>query len=207
MTDGTTPTASTIQLVLATGNPKKVQEFHELLTPLGWGLTSAKAIGLQLPTEPTGAEGATLSSNAALKAEFICKKTNSWALADDSGLFVAALPHNLGVDTATYGGIEILLTALANQDNRQACFRCVLALARPNAPTLFFTGEDNGRISHQALGMAGLTYDPVFIQEGHSLTNSERIQREGLASVKGQGHRGKAVQALMAWAQQNGHSC
>jgi XTP/dITP diphosphohydrolase len=207
MIDCLAPKAPPIQLVLATGNLHKIQEFQELLAPLDWNITSAKTLGLQLPTEPAGADGATLNSNAALKAEFICEKTSSWALADDSGLFVKALPHDLGVDTATYGGVALLLAALANQGRRQACFRCVLALARPNAPTLYFTGEDHGTISHQALGTAGLTYDPVFIQEGHTLTNSERIANAGLAAVKGQGHRGKAVQTLMAWAQQNRHSC
>lgn len=207
MTDASLTKAHTIQLLLATGNPHKVDEFQELLAPLGWSITAAKAQGLQLPPEPTAAEGATLPSNAALKAEFICKKTNSWALADDSGLFVAALPNDLGIDTATFGGVEKLLAAMTQETNREACFKCVLALARPNLPTLLFTGEDTGAISVKALGTAGLTYDPVFIQDGHTFTNSERIEREGLVVVKGQGHRGKAVQALIAWAKQNGHSC
>jgi XTP/dITP diphosphohydrolase len=190
------------RVVLATGNPGKIIEFEDLLAPLGWELTSAKDLDLSLPTEPTRLDGATLTGNATLKAEFIAKATGGWALADDSGLFVAALPNDLGVDTALYGGVPKLLQALEGVRNRRATFQCVLALAHPGRSTQLFSGEDTGTIAQQAIGTAGLTYDPVFIQDNHTQTNSARMEALGVGAVKGLGHRGKAVQALIAWAKQ-----
>ncbi len=193
-------------LALATANLGKIKEFEALLGPLHWHLQNLKQTGLSLPAEETSKDGATLESNATLKAEHVSRALNCWALADDSGLFVEALPQVLGVDTATYGGTAKLLAAMKNVVNRQAELRCVLALARPNQPTLLFKGVDHGSIATDAEGTAGLTYDPVFIQDGETLTNAQRIELLGLAQVKGAGHRGRAIQAFLNWALQNSRS-
>lgn len=191
---------STDLLVLATSNPGKVAEFHLLLHSLKRRLVRAQDAGVHLPAEATAAEGGTLAGNARLKAETLAVATGQWSLADDSGLFVAALPQALGVDTATYGGPDKLLgelAALPPQTSRNAAFHCVLALARPSQPTLLVSGVDHGTLAPARSGLGGFGYDSIFISENHSLTNATRLDRgEPAGQVKQ--HRQRAVEALLA---------
>jgi len=188
---------------LATQNPGKLLDLQHLLSTIEWDLVAIDPQQVVVPKEGTIATGATLTSNAQLKAEAVCAQTGGWALADDSGLFVEALPNELGVDTAHFGGPDLLLKAMQGVTNRNARFSCVLALARPNVPTLFFTGHDEGLIAQAPAGQGGFAYDPVFVQQGRVQTNAERIDQDGLLKVKSLGHRGQAAQALCAWAKQN----
>ncbi|MCA3243727.1 MAG: non-canonical purine NTP pyrophosphatase [Alphaproteobacteria bacterium] len=187
-------------MVLATSNSGKIAEFMILLQPLKRHFIPAKDVGVALPVELTAAEGGTLAGNARLKAETLAQATGHWALADDSGLFVAALPHLLGVDTATYAGPDELLNtfaALPPQTPRTAAFHCVLALARPNQPTLVVEGVDRGMVAPVRSGYGGFGYDSIFIGENHHLTNAVRLERgEPAAQVKQ--HRQLAVSALLA---------
>lgn len=192
------PVANT--LVLATNNAGKLAEFTDLLKPLNRNLHTAGQAKVALPLEKTAAEGGTLPGNATLKAETLAAATGLWALADDSGLFVAALPHCLGVDTATYGGPAKLIGALAAlppHTPRTAVFRCVLALARPGMPTLVVEGQEKGLIASAMRGQSGFGYDSVFIEEKHSQTNAERLDA-GEPTHQVKLHRQRAVAALLA---------
>lgn len=193
------------QLILATGNPGKVREFETLLSPLGWHVVPAGNLGLKMPEELTRAQGATFHSNAALKAEQICQQANSaWVLADDSGIVLDALQGGPGVDTATFGGPDYLLQVLADmgpETSREGKVGAILALARPGQPTLFFEGWERLTIANERRGEGGFGYDSVLIAEGFTETFAERIDRDGLADVKGQSHRGRAIQAFLEWIQ------
>jgi XTP/dITP diphosphohydrolase len=194
---------NTQRLVLATGNEGKVREFALMLAPLGVQILSAKGLELKMPEEGKGSEGATLMSNARLKAESLCAQSGLSALADDSGLFIEALGGLPGVDTSTYGGPDKLLAAMQGftlQSQRKAYFSCVLAYASPQAETLFFGGRDDGFIAPQRMGEGGFGYDSVFIQEGDTFSNAKRIDLYGLEAIKSLGHRGKAVQSFLTWA-------
>jgi XTP/dITP diphosphohydrolase len=183
-------------VVLGTHNIGKVAELKALLAPMGWNLMSAT--DYTMPQEGTAITGATLYSNATLKAESLCAQTGIWALADDSGLFVEALPDVLGVDTALYGGPAKLLENMSGvpEYQRGAYFRCVVALARPQLPTLLAEGQVTGHIALAQRGIGGFGYDAVFIAEGASQTTAERIDAQGL-DAKADDHRGRAVRALL----------
>jgi XTP/dITP diphosphohydrolase len=186
-------------LVLATLNPGKVHEFRSLFKDTGIEIESLIGRGIALPKEGTAPEGATLKSNAALKAEAICTALGCWALADDSGLFVEALDGAPGVDTATYGGPAVLLNTMGGivPSSRMAEFRCTLALARPRLPTMFFEGRAPGQIALEQQGQGGFGYDSVFIPAGQSLTCAQAVDIHGIAA-KADDHRGRAIRQFLA---------
>ncbi|NBX86291.1 MAG: non-canonical purine NTP pyrophosphatase [Proteobacteria bacterium] len=150
------------RVILATGNAGKVRELSALLAPLGWDL-----VGWAPPVRELRAEeGGTCAGNAILKAEAACAEhPDAWGLADDSGLFVAALGGKPGVDTAHFGGPAALVAAMRDVPvgQRQAYFLCVLALARPGLPTKLFEARVEGVIALELRGTDGFGYDPVFV--------------------------------------------
>ncbi len=189
-------------LLIATHNPGKLKDFHNLIGLTNWTLTSAAIEGLTLPLEPDRTMGATLESNATLKAESLTGRWDGWVMADDSGLFVDALPNELGVDTALYGGPDRLLQALEGTSTREAAFGCVLALAKSGCKSLIFIGNDRGHIAAERRGRSGFGYDSVFVGEGQVKTNAERLDA-GEAYLAVKRHRAVAVGQLIDYLQTN----
>ena len=83
-------------LTIASGNPRKVAEIEAMLGPLP---IEVKRQPKDLEVEETGT---TYFENALLKAQATAKVTNSWTLADDSGLEVDALNGEPGIFSARY---------------------------------------------------------------------------------------------------------
>ena len=84
-------------LVVATQNPGKLKELQHHLSGLPWDL---QMMPEDLDVEETGQ---TFMENACLKASQVAKQMGQWAIADDSGLEVAALHGAPGVYSARYG--------------------------------------------------------------------------------------------------------
>lgn len=185
-------------LVVATGNPGKVQEMQAYLEGTGWELQLKPA---DLEVEETGE---TFAENACLKASEVARATGQWAIADDSGLEVDALDGAPGVYSARYGKtdaerIDRLLTELGNDLNREACFVCVIALARPDGTIALQTeGICPGRILHAPRGSGGFGYDPIFYVPDHQQTFAE-MPPELKHRIS---HRGRAFEALLPQLQQ-----
>jgi XTP/dITP diphosphohydrolase len=180
-------------LVVATGNPGKLKEIQDYLTPLGWELQLKPA---ELEVEETGT---TFAENAALKASQVAKVTGQWAIADDSGLEVAALHGAPGVYSARYGPTDAaciarLLQELDGNLNRSARFVCSMAIAQPNgAIVLQAEGCCPGEILLAPQGTGGFGYDPVFYIPDLNLTFAE-MSAEHKRSIS---HRGQAFAALI----------
>ena len=88
------------RLVVATHNPGKVKEIGALLEPFGMQAVSAGELGISEPDET----GVTFAENACQKAVHSAKASGLPALADDSGLEVAALDGDPGIYSARWGG-------------------------------------------------------------------------------------------------------
>ncbi|MHC4714929.1 MAG: non-canonical purine NTP pyrophosphatase, partial [Planctomycetota bacterium] len=58
-------------------------------------------------------------------------------------------------------------------EERTARFRCVIALASPEAVILMTEGAVEGVITTWPRGDYGFGYDPVFVPEGHEMTFGE----------------------------------
>jgi len=166
-------------LVLATHNKGKLREIAELLAPFGLIVKSAGELGLPEPDETE----TTFAGNAALKARAATDATGLIALADDSGLAVAALDGAPGIYSARWAGaqsdfafamarIERELKAKDAKDY-SAKFVCALALTAPNAEAEIFEGEAFGHLVFPPRGNRGFGYDPIFVMDGMRETFGE----------------------------------
>jgi len=182
--------------VVATGNAGKLVEFRAILEDLPVHLVSLA----EHPEVVMPGEGDDYTANAIAKARTVARATGRPALADDSGLEVAALDGRPGPHSARYGGPELddagrvakLLGALRDSRVRAARFVCVAALATPDGACETALGICNGEILDAPRGDGGFGYDPVFLPEGQ-----DRAMAELAAETKNRiSHRARALRAL-----------
>lgn len=188
-----------IELLIATSNQGKVREIEELFSGTAVRFRSLLDFPSVIEVPETGS---TFEENAVLKARGYASQTGLWALADDSGLEIAALNDAPGVLSARYGGDEksfeqkmsMLLgeMKLAYDKRRDARFVCSMALANSTHDILATsTGICNGVIAKVPRGTNGFGYDPMFIPAGFGKTFGElsddikrEISHRARASVK-----------------------
>ena len=164
-------------LVIASHNPGKVREIADLLQPFGTEVTSAADLGLAEPIET----GTTFAANAELKARAAAEASGQLALADDSGLVVAALAGEPGIHSARWAGpdkdfraaMQKVEDELQGRNDRRAHFACALALCWPDGNLEAFDGAVHGTLVWPPRGTEGFGYDPVFVTDGHDLTFGE----------------------------------
>ena len=205
------------KVVLGTSNSGKLEELRALLRDVPFELVSLAEADVGQDVEETGS---TLEENATLKAETYCRLSGLPVLADDSGLEVDALGGEPGVRSSRYAGqeatdaqrIEYLLGRLAETplDERQARFRCVVAIAWPlrqaqggllrqaqgglAEPVELYSGECPGRIIDEPRGAFGFGYDPVFLLPELGKTMAELSPEE----KNGVSHRSRAARKAAA---------
>ena len=114
-------------ITIASGNPKKVAEIEAMLGPLP---IEVKKQPSSLDVEETGK---TYLENAILKAKAAAALTNSWTIADDSGLEIDSLGNAPGIFSARLAKtnekkIEKILTALGDSPYRSAKVCIVMVL-------------------------------------------------------------------------------
>src|SRR5262249_23484318 len=195
------------KLVIATHNAGKYVELRELLAPYGIGALSAAELGLVEPEET----GKNFCENAVLKARAAALGANMPALADDSGLCVAALGGAPGIHSARWAGEARDFAAAMKRVEREvraakadapirAHFACVLALAFPNGEVATFEGKVFGTLVFPPRGSLGFGYDPIFLPENFSKTFGEMTaqQKHGIPAdgAPGLSHRARAFQAF-----------
>jgi XTP/dITP diphosphohydrolase len=187
-------------LVIATHNPGKLREIAELIQPLGLTTRGAGELGLPEPEET----GKTFAENALIKAHSAASLSGLPALADDSGLCVAALNGAPGIHSARWAGPEknfALAMArvereLGGNPDKRAFFVCVLALAQPDGGAETFEGRVYGALTFPPRGERGFGYDPIFLPEGHRFTFGEMNS----AAKHAMSHRAKAFAKFVASA-------
>ena len=193
-------------LVLATGNPGKVKELANMLSPLNINVVPQSDFNVSEVAET----GTTFVENAIIKARHAAKITGMPAIADDSGLEVDGLNGAPGVYSARFAGpsasdqdnIDKLLADLGNNPTRSARFWCVLVLMRhENDPTpLICSASWEGEITLTQNGKGGFGYDPVFFVADKNCTSAELTKEQKNAMS----HRGQALQKLLLELKQKG---
>jgi XTP/dITP diphosphohydrolase len=186
-------------LVLATGNPGKVNELASMLSPLNINVVPQSDFNVGEVAET----GTTFVENAIIKARHAAKITGLPAIADDSGLEVDGLSGAPGVYSARFAGndatdqqnIDKLLIDLEDNPLRTARFWCVLVLMRhENDPTpLICSASWEGEITLTQNGKGGFGYDPVFFVPELQCTSAELSKAEKNAIS----HRGQALNKLL----------
>ena len=183
-----------MKILIASRNAHKIQEIREIFDLPGVEWVSAADIpGLHDVEE----DGDTFEANAIKKATELARATGLWALADDSGLEVAALGNAPGVYSARYAGEPgdharnnaKLLRELDGQRDRSARFRCVAALSDPAGRAETVSGSCPGRIIERLRGTEGFGYDPLFVPDGFEQTFAEM----GAEQKNRLSHRGRAM--------------
>ena len=188
------------RLVLASSNPGKLREFGELLAPLGIAVVPQAALGVPDAEEPH----ATFVENALAKARNAARHAKLPALADDSGICVAALDGEPGVHSARFAGEpksdqrnnERLVALLRDRTDRRAHYYCVVVLVRhaDDPEPLIAEGRWHGEVIDAPRGAGGFGYDPHFLLPDLGRTAAELEPHEKHAVS----HRGKALRRLLA---------
>ena len=179
-----------MKLILASNNAKKLAELRALLAGLSLDIVSQTALGIDEADEPHH----TFVENALAKARHAALASGCAAIADDSGLCVAALGGAPGVASAHYAG-EVatvvgearearrrrqdaanngaLLAALDERaaegraDRRAHFISTLVAIRHANDPEpLVAVGRWSGEVLAASRGEQGFGYDPLmFIPE------------------------------------------
>lgn len=184
--------------VLASRNEGKVRELREIV--------NLDIVGLDgFDVADIVEDGASFEANALLKARAVAVATGRPALADDSGLSVAALNGMPGVLSARWAGrhgddeanLRLLLAQIADvpDSRRDAAFVCAAAAVWPDGRELVVREQLAGRITREPRGENGFGYDPIFeiTWDGSPLTTAELAPAQKNAIS----HRGRAFRALV----------
>ena len=167
------------KLVIATHNVGKIKEIQTLFASFNFTILSATGLGLAEPDETENS----FIGNAVLKAKAAALASGTAALADDSGLSVAALNGAPGVFSARWAGpnrdFHIAMKTVeetflkTRSDDTRAEFNCALALVWPDGHVVSVEGKIQGILTFPARGTLGFGYDPIFQPCGHNISFGE----------------------------------
>lgn len=187
------------QLVLASNSAGKVREFTALFAPLGITIIPQGDLGIAAAEEPYF----TFIENALTKARHATKESNLPALADDSGICIAALDGRPGVRSARYAGEEAsdannnakVIAELKGISDRRAHYVCALVFIRhalDPEPVIVQT-QWHGELIDVPQGNAGFGYDPHFWipSLGKTAAELDPIEKNRVS------HRGQALRDLL----------
>jgi XTP/dITP diphosphohydrolase len=187
------------KLVIASNNPGKLRELQLTLASLTIEIFTQAQLGIGEAEEPH----CTFIENALAKARHVSRISGLPALADDSGICVAALGGAPGVQSARYSGEpksdsrnnEKLLHAMEGVVDRRAHYYCVLVLVRhaDDPQPLIAEGEWHGEIAQQMRGEGGFGYDPLFWLPQLNKMSAE-LNRDEKAQFS---HRAQALHILL----------
>jgi XTP/dITP diphosphohydrolase len=190
------------KILIATHNKGKLEEFREILGPLGVDVTSAGELQLGEPEEVEN----TFAGNARIKAQAAMQATGMITLADDSGLCVDALNGDPGVYTADWAGpshdwmmamrtVEEKLQAVGavSPAQRSASFNCTLLVLWPDGTERVYVGNAPGHLTWPPVGAFGHGYDPVFVPEGADVSFAQMSHDEKNKIS----HRARALELML----------
>ncbi|MBA3557030.1 MAG: non-canonical purine NTP pyrophosphatase [Gemmatimonadaceae bacterium] len=194
-------------VLLATRNLGKLRELRPLFARAGIGVRDLMDAGLPESSDEDALESySTFEENAIAKARYFFHLSGIEAVADDSGLEVAALRGEPGVRSKRWSGRADLsgmaldhannaklLAQLSFSDDRRARFVCAAAWVDGSGERVA-RGETHGRILTQPRGTLGFGYDPLFESDDLGMTFGEA---DGPAKEV-VSHRGRAFRALLA---------
>ena len=191
-----------MKLLLATTNTNKVREIRPLLSRLPIELVTLRDFDPIPEPEETGT---TFWENARLKALSYAAATALTVVAEDSGLEIAALDGEPGVQSARFLGpgvgyqvrFDEIYRRLGNvgSASRDARFVTALTLARGNEILFETDASIEGVVAEGPSGEHGFGYDPIFMYPPFGKTTGEMtLDDKGAVS-----HRARAFRDLARW--------
>jgi XTP/dITP diphosphohydrolase len=194
------------RILLATNNQGKLREYRRLLRGIPFEIVTPLDCGITAEIAETGA---TFEENAMQKATTMASLSNLLTMADDSGLEVEALGGAPGTLSHRFAGknaddakrVEFLLNKLkaAPDKNRNAQFRCVIAIAEPAGQVEICSGACQGIIIDKPRGANGFGYDPIFLipELGKTMAELTLTQKNKISHRARAAEQAKAL--LMEW--------
>jgi len=185
------PAAGRCKVVLASGNPYKLEELRRTWPTLELELLDRD--------DPPLEDGASYADNARIKAEWGRRHApaDAWVVGEDSGIEAVALGGAPGVLTARWAAgdpVGRMLEALAGEHERGARYVCVMVAIAPGGAEHVAEGSLEGAIAEAASGAEGFGFDPVFVPTGESRT----VAALGDAWKQAHSHRARAAAGLRA---------
>lgn len=188
------------EIMIATGNAHKVEEFKRMLAPLGFVVKSLADLPEPLEIEETGT---TFEENAVIKAQAIYDLLQIPVIADDSGLAVNAMNGEPGVYSARFLGYETsydiknqyIIDQCKEAADKGAQYICAIAYVKADGNHVVFTGTVEGEIYDHIEGENGFGYDPIFYYPPFHKTLASVSDEEKNAVS----HRGNALRQLLAY--------
>ena len=183
----------------ATINAQKVEEFREMLEPLGIQVRSLLDLEEKVEIEETGT---TFAENAMIKALSVHERLGIPVISDDSGLEVDAMDKAPGVYSARFLGYDTpyeeknqYIMDQVKGKTRTARYVCAIAYVEEDGAGHVFTGVVEGEIADHARGEKGFGYDPIFYYPPYGATLAE-VSEEKKNAIS---HRGRALAQLIAY--------
>lgn len=186
------------EIVLASNNKNKLQEFKNKLKKFNINVISQKEAGFDIEVEETGT---TFTENAKLKAEAIYKLSKKSVISDDSGLEIDYLNGAPGVFSHRFAGANAtdkeknskVLNLMENvqDNNRTARFKCSICYIDDKGIEHIFEGCCEGKIAREELGNNNFGYDPIFLYGDRTFAQMTQEEKSEVS------HRGVAMKKFM----------
>ena len=187
------------EILIATSNLHKVEEFKKMLEPLGYTIKSCLDLDEPVEIDETGT---TFEENSLIKARTLHEMFHTAVMADDSGLAVDAMDGAPGVYSARFMGHDTSYTVKNNAileavkgKPRGAQFVCAIAYVEEDGTEHVFKGVVEGEIAETIIGEHGFGYDPIFYYPpyGTTLANVSDEMKNAVS------HRGRALKQCVEY--------
>ena len=187
-----------MELLLATRNAHKLEEFGRILRPHD---VVALPEGIDMPPET----GSSFAENALIKAQAAADATGRPAFADDSGIAAAALDGAPGIYSARFAGedatdeqnLDKLLRSVPADGDRRVAYVCAIAYVAPGQEPHILEERCEGTLATEPRGSGGFGYDPAFlpadIPDGRTMAELDAAEKDAIS------HRGRAARAFAEW--------
>ena len=191
------------EIMLATSNAHKVEEFSTMLKPLGFEVKSLLDLEEQIEIEENGS---TFEENSLIKARTIHDKLGIPVIADDSGLMVNALDGAPGIYSARFMGKDTsydvknqyIMDQCRNAEDKGCQFVCAIAYVEEDGSEHVFTGIVEGLVAEIMEGEKGFGYDPMFYYPPYKTTLAN-VSEELKNKVS---HRGRALRQFIEFLEE-----
>lgn len=190
-------------IMLATSNAHKVEEFQTMLEPLGYKVLSLLDLDEEIDIVE---DGTTFEENALIKAKAIHDLFHIAVIADDSGLAVNAMNGEPGIYSARFMGKDTsydvknqyIIDTVRDVEDKGCQFVCAIAYVKEDGSSVVFRGEVEGIVADHMEGAKGFGYDPIFYYPpyGTTLANVSEEQKNAVS------HRGRALQKLINYMEE-----
>jgi len=182
-----------MEIILATRNPSKALQIRAVFSGSDIQVRTLDDAGIE---GEAAEDGTTLEENSSKKAWYAHERSSdTWTMADDTGIFIAALNGEPGIHAASWAGnvsteeiTAYCLKRLKGAIDRSAVFRTVVLLISPAGEKHVFTGEVSGTIleAPRVPPQPKMPYSPIFVPDGQNLCWAEMsIEYENTISQRG----------------------